>query len=130
MSNCQQSTLRLMIAAGLLAAITSLPASPLAAGSDPAAGLTSVTVEGAIWHVGPVVEDTPAHAKATERLGVDAPIYMAVRQNPKLEAFRRPSLLNARQAARALRGATGCRVHTNTMMRTISGAYFARLSCD
>ena len=89
MSNCQQSTLRLMIAAGLLAAITSLPASPLAAGSDPAAGLTSVTVEGAIWHVGPVVEDTPAHAKATERLGVDAPIYMAVRQNPKLEAFRR-----------------------------------------
>jgi len=94
---------------GLLIALTPLAA---AAGKPE---IKEVTVLQRIWHVS-LSQDHPGYYKATRR-------------NDEMLPFRGPAVLSARQAARAFRAATGCRAKADTMFRTISGNYYAKLIC-
>ncbi|MEX5565176.1 hypothetical protein SM764_17285 [Pseudophaeobacter sp. 1A16562] len=76
---------------------------------------SQVTVLGRTWIVSPAGDDTGR--------------YRAERLNRKLEAFRPPAMISARQAARAYKAATGCTVRRDSMLRTISGVYYADLVC-
>ncbi|MEX0301507.1 MAG: hypothetical protein AB3N24_03705 [Leisingera sp.] len=76
---------------------------------------TKVTVLGRDWVVAPV-EDTPHR-------------YSATRLNLEHLPFRPPAVLTARQAVRALRNATGCSVNLDTLVRSISGTYYAQMIC-
>ena len=77
--------------------------------------IKEVTVLQRIWHVS-LSQDHPGYYKATRR-------------NDEMLPFRGPAVLSARQAARAFRAATGCRAKADTMFRTISGNYYAKLIC-
>ncbi|NVK15871.1 MAG: hypothetical protein HWE35_16990 [Rhodobacteraceae bacterium] len=86
----------------------------------PAAGAKGVegkqvTVLGRDWVVAPV-EDAPGR-------------YSATRMNLEHLAFRPPAVLTALQAVRAIRTATGCRVNLDTMVRNITGTYYAQVIC-
>ncbi|MGR3762004.1 hypothetical protein ACUXV3_18050 [Roseobacteraceae bacterium NS-SX3] len=74
-----------------------------------------VTVLGRVWTVAPVAETSGS--------------YVAVRHNTELLPFRPPAVPKVRQAMRAFRAATGCTAHYPTMVKSISGAYYARLIC-
>jgi len=76
---------------------------------------TQVTVLGRNWVVAPVA-DTPHR-------------YSATRLNLEHLPFRPPAVLTARQAVRALRAATGCSVNLDTMVRDITGTYYAQMIC-
>ncbi|WP_264212675.1 hypothetical protein [Leisingera thetidis] len=76
---------------------------------------TRVTVLGRDWLVAPV-EGTPQR-------------YSATRMNLEHLAFRPPAVLTARQAVRAMRAATGCSVNLDTMVRNITGTYYAQVIC-
>mgnify|MGYP005997913697 CR=1 FL=1 len=83
-------------------------------GAEEIAG-KQVTVLGRDWLVAPV-EDVAGRVSAT-------------RMNREHKAFRPPAVLSARQAARAMRAATGCSVNLDTMQRDISGTYYAQMIC-
>ena len=55
--------------------------------------------------------------------------YSATRMNLEHLAFRPPAVLTARQAVRAIRTATGCSVSLDTMVRNITGTYYAQVIC-
>lgn len=76
---------------------------------------TMVSVLGRDWLVAPVA-DHPQR-------------YSATRMNLEHLPFRPPAVLSARQAVRAIRAATGCSVNLDTMLRTISGTYYAQVIC-
>ena len=76
---------------------------------------TQVTVLGRDWVVAPV-EDMAGR-------------YNATRLNREHLPFRPPAVLTARQAVRALRAATGCSVNLDTMVRDITGTYYAQMIC-
>ncbi|AHD01673.1 hypothetical protein [Leisingera methylohalidivorans] len=93
---------------------------PLCAALAPAASAkdaegTVVSVLGRHWAVFPV-------ADAAGR-------YSATRMNLEHLPFRPPAVLTARQAVRALRAATGCSVNIDTMVRNITGTYYAQMIC-
>lgn len=95
-------------------------AAALCAALAPAAGAKGVegkqvTVLGRDWVVAPV-EDAPGR-------------YSATRMNLEHLAFRPPAVLTARQAVRAIRTATGCSVNLDTMVRSITGTYYAQVIC-
>ncbi|EDZ47171.1 hypothetical protein RBY4I_2389 [Rhodobacterales bacterium Y4I] len=96
------------LAAALCAALAS---------AAPAKGVegTKVSVLGRDWLVVPV-EGTTGR-------------YSATRMNLEHLAFRPPAVLTARQAVRAMQAATGCSVNLDTMVRTITGTYYAQVIC-
>lgn len=55
--------------------------------------------------------------------------YSATRLNLEHRPFRPPAVLSARQAARALQAATGCSANLDTMVRDITGTYYAQMIC-
>lgn len=96
----------------LAAAFGAVMAAPLGAEAPTA---KQVTVLGRDWLVAPVET-------------VDGR-YSATRMNLEHKAFRPPAVLSARQAARALRAATGCSVNLDSMQRNITGTYYAQMIC-
>lgn len=82
-----------------------------------------VSVLGRNWVVAPV--DTKKKAPAQAPAGY----YQATRLNTELLPFRGPALLSARQAVRAFRAATGCSPNLDSLYRSISGTYYAALTC-
>ncbi|ANP38710.1 hypothetical protein JL2886_03841 [Phaeobacter gallaeciensis] len=103
----------LALCATLGAGMLTLPPTPAAAGEKVQG--SQVTILGRTWIVSPVGDGTGR--------------YRAERLNRKLEAFRPPAMISARQAARAYKAATGCTVRRDSMLRTISGVYYADLVC-
>lgn len=96
----------------LAAALCAAMAAPL--GAEQPTG-KQVTVLGRDWLVAPVADV--------------AGRYSATRMNLEHKAFRPPAVLTARQAARAMRAATGCSVNLDTMQRDITGTYYAQMIC-
>ena len=74
-----------------------------------------VTVLGRNWIV-TAVEDVPGR-------------YRAERLNLELLPFRSPAMIGSRQAARALKAATGCSANLDSMVQSIDGSYFAQMIC-
>ncbi|WP_085979712.1 hypothetical protein [Roseobacter sp. SK209-2-6] len=88
---------------------------PPMAGAAKTVEIKAVTVFERVWHV-----------RGSE---VFPGYHQATRQNAELLPFRGPPILSAKQATRAFRAATGCRVKLDTLIRTISGSYHAVLIC-
>lgn len=86
-----------------------------------------VSVLGRNWVVAPV----EAMEKTAFKAPVQAPAgyYQATRLNTELLPFRAPAILSARQAVRAFRAATGCTPDLDSLYRSISGTYYAALTC-
>lgn len=96
-----------------LTTVLGLLLAPMAQAKDPVG--QQVTVLGRDWII-TAVKDTPGR-------------YRAERLNVELLPFRQPAMIGSRQAARALKAATGCSANTDTMVGSIDGSYSAQVIC-